>query len=317
MTDALRYDAWGELIASTTSALPTPWRYQGRLDVGPDAANPLYDFGARDYRPVTGAFTSLDSYAGQAIDPLSMNRFLYAEANPATFVDPTGHGVECGLGEQCSATDRSNDLAASAARTAPKPKPRSVSSGDAAETAHIAKIAGGAAPTVPPSSKTWQDLTDRCLTGNKLDPAVGAACDAVEAGPVDLSLDRIGPILHDDLVAISVTTGGTALVAATGSLVLGPGALLGEGAAIVLEGTSLATGSIATGADCLNHHDPECAIGVASLLAGGTGFGFRGLGAARVTADDVVRAVNWFSQLGANGLTLGGVLDSVVGAPER
>ena len=52
ITDALRYDAWGELIASTTSALPTPWRYQGRLDVGPEAANPLYDFGARDYRPV-------------------------------------------------------------------------------------------------------------------------------------------------------------------------------------------------------------------------------------------------------------------------
>ena len=47
ITDALRYDAWGELIASTTSVLPTPWRHQGRLDVGPDASNPLYDFGAR------------------------------------------------------------------------------------------------------------------------------------------------------------------------------------------------------------------------------------------------------------------------------
>jgi hypothetical protein len=35
----------------------------------------------------------MDSYAGLATDPLSMNRFLYAEANPTTFIDPTGHFV--------------------------------------------------------------------------------------------------------------------------------------------------------------------------------------------------------------------------------
>ena len=94
ITDALRYDAWGEVLANpVTSALPTPWRYQGRLDLSPDAANPLYDYGARTYRPVQGAFTSLDTYAGAVIDPLSMNRFLYAEANPTSFVDPDGHAV--------------------------------------------------------------------------------------------------------------------------------------------------------------------------------------------------------------------------------
>ncbi len=91
VTDALRYDAWGEVIASASSGLSSPWRYQGRLDIGPDTTNPLYDFGARTYRPVEGTFTSLDSYAGQVLDPLSMNRFLYAEANPATLVDPDGH----------------------------------------------------------------------------------------------------------------------------------------------------------------------------------------------------------------------------------
>ncbi len=47
--------------------------------------------GARLYSPGVGAFTSLDAYAGSAQSPLSMNRFLYAEANPATLVDPTGH----------------------------------------------------------------------------------------------------------------------------------------------------------------------------------------------------------------------------------
>ena len=38
-------------------------------------------------------FTSLDTFAGAAQDPLSMNRFLYAEANPATLIDPSGHMV--------------------------------------------------------------------------------------------------------------------------------------------------------------------------------------------------------------------------------
>jgi hypothetical protein len=39
-------------------------------------------------------FTSLDTFAGSAQDPLSMNRFLYAEANPATLVDPSGHMID-------------------------------------------------------------------------------------------------------------------------------------------------------------------------------------------------------------------------------
>ncbi len=47
--------------------------------------------GARLYDPGIGAFTSLDSVGGKAQDPMSMNRFLYAQGNPATLVDPTGH----------------------------------------------------------------------------------------------------------------------------------------------------------------------------------------------------------------------------------
>ena len=47
--------------------------------------------GTRDYAPGLGMFTSLDTVAGSAQHPLSMNRFLYAEANPATLVDPSGH----------------------------------------------------------------------------------------------------------------------------------------------------------------------------------------------------------------------------------
>jgi hypothetical protein len=46
---------------------------------------------ARFYAPGIGAFTQLDTFAGGAQNPLSMNRFLYPHANPATLTDPTGH----------------------------------------------------------------------------------------------------------------------------------------------------------------------------------------------------------------------------------
>jgi RHS repeat-associated protein len=91
--DAFRFDAYGETVCaySSGSGLSTPWRYQGRLDLSPNSGDPLYDAGARFYAPSAAVFTSLDSVAGSAINPKSMNRFLYAEANPATLVDPTGH----------------------------------------------------------------------------------------------------------------------------------------------------------------------------------------------------------------------------------
>jgi RHS repeat-associated protein len=98
VVNAIRYDAYGATIgtgtAGGTRVGQDNWKYQGRLDVSPAAlATPLYDLSARFYAPGIGAFTSLDSVRGSAQDPLSMNRYLYAEANPATLVDPTGHCI--------------------------------------------------------------------------------------------------------------------------------------------------------------------------------------------------------------------------------
>ena len=98
VTSATRYDAWGGTAAAYTApggaVGSAAWRYQGRLDVGPAGlGTPLYAMGARLYSPGVGAFTSLDTVAGSAQSPLSMNRFLYAQADPATLVDPTGHSV--------------------------------------------------------------------------------------------------------------------------------------------------------------------------------------------------------------------------------
>jgi RHS repeat-associated protein len=86
VVNAIRYDAWGQTISTGTAGGTRvgdkAWKYQGRLDISPDAlATPLYEMSARFYLPGLGTFTQLDTYAGTAQNPLSMNRFLYAHSN--------------------------------------------------------------------------------------------------------------------------------------------------------------------------------------------------------------------------------------------
>jgi RHS repeat-associated protein len=80
---------------SGSGAIESPWRwrwrFQGRILESADGSTDLYDFQARSYDPSLGAFTSFDSVAGSAQNPLTLNRYLYALANPATLVDPDGH----------------------------------------------------------------------------------------------------------------------------------------------------------------------------------------------------------------------------------
>ena len=94
---AYRYDAYGETCDSyaPTGAITSPWRYQGRILESASGSTDLYDFAARSYDPSLGAFTSFDSAAGSAQNPLTLNRYLYANANPATLVDPDGHHATC------------------------------------------------------------------------------------------------------------------------------------------------------------------------------------------------------------------------------
>ncbi len=109
--DAYRYDPYGETCgswAASSGSLTVPWRFQGRIlesDIG--AGTDLYDFGARAYDPDLGDFTSFDTVSGSALNPLTLNRYLYASANPATLVDPDGHCAgdaddERGLMDKCT-----------------------------------------------------------------------------------------------------------------------------------------------------------------------------------------------------------------------
>jgi RHS repeat-associated protein len=105
ITDAFRFDAYGGTVdawPSGGSSLNTAWRYQGRLLLSPTGAADLYEAGARFYSPGLGVFTQLDTYAGSAQNPISMNRYLYANADPATLVDPSGHCAGVQIGPMCT-----------------------------------------------------------------------------------------------------------------------------------------------------------------------------------------------------------------------
>jgi RHS repeat-associated protein len=93
LSDAYRYDGFGQQVASA-GTVTNPWRYRGLLNLTNDfGMGALLDMGARDYAPQLGVFTQEDSVQGGAANPMTMNRFLYALANPATLIDPDGHMV--------------------------------------------------------------------------------------------------------------------------------------------------------------------------------------------------------------------------------
>ena len=41
--------------------------------------------------PETGTFTSMDTYGGSVFDPTSLHKYLYANANPVSYTDPSGY----------------------------------------------------------------------------------------------------------------------------------------------------------------------------------------------------------------------------------
>ena len=87
VTDTYIYDAFGNLL-SKTGTTANDFLYTGEQY---DANTGFYYLRARYMNPSTGTFTSMDANAGTIFDPVSLHKYLYANANPVMNRDPSGY----------------------------------------------------------------------------------------------------------------------------------------------------------------------------------------------------------------------------------
>jgi RHS repeat-associated protein len=86
-TDRYRYDAWG-VRTLVTGATPNPYGYRGQFS---DDATSLLYLRARWFTPGTGRFLTRDTAQFRLDDPIDLNRYTYAGANPINMYDPSGY----------------------------------------------------------------------------------------------------------------------------------------------------------------------------------------------------------------------------------
>lgn len=90
VTDTYNYDAFGNLLDKTGTTVNN-YLYCGEQF---DSATGLYYLRARYMNPATGTFITQDTYSGTIFDPVSLHKYLYANANPVMNVDPSGYSAE-------------------------------------------------------------------------------------------------------------------------------------------------------------------------------------------------------------------------------
>jgi RHS repeat-associated protein len=87
LTDSYTYDAFGNLVASTggtqNSYLFAGEQYDSNLD--------QYYLRQRFYDAGTGRFTRRDDYEGDINSPISLHKYIYGNANPVFYTDPSGY----------------------------------------------------------------------------------------------------------------------------------------------------------------------------------------------------------------------------------
>jgi RHS repeat-associated protein len=96
ITDTYTYDAFGNLLAQTGTTVNS-YLYNGQQY---DANTGFYYLRARYMNPSTGTFISMDPAQGSIFDPVSLHKYLYANANPVMNSDPSGRET---LGELATA----------------------------------------------------------------------------------------------------------------------------------------------------------------------------------------------------------------------
>ena len=89
VTDKYVYDAFGNLISSVGST-KNDFLFCGEQF---DPVTGLYYLRARYMNPSVGRFITMDSYEGSIDDPVSLHKYLYANANPVSNSDPSGYNT--------------------------------------------------------------------------------------------------------------------------------------------------------------------------------------------------------------------------------
>ncbi len=86
VTDSYIYDAFGNLKDHLGES-DNRYLYAGE-QYDPDSG--LYYLRARYYDPESGRFMTHDPYRGNPDDPVTLHRYLYGNANPVMYTDPSG-----------------------------------------------------------------------------------------------------------------------------------------------------------------------------------------------------------------------------------
>ena len=89
VTNKYVYDAFGNLISSVGST-KNDFLFCGEQF---DPVTGLYYLRARYMNPSVGRFITMDSYEGSIDDPVSLHKYLYADANPVSNSDPSGYNT--------------------------------------------------------------------------------------------------------------------------------------------------------------------------------------------------------------------------------
>ena len=91
ITDTYTYSAFGEMlnsISNFTSPTANLYLFTGEQY---DSDLEMYFLRARYMDPSKGRFYNMDTFEGRSQDPITLHKYLYANANPVTYTDPSGY----------------------------------------------------------------------------------------------------------------------------------------------------------------------------------------------------------------------------------
>jgi RHS repeat-associated protein len=86
VTDTYIYDAYGNVVGSAGTTA-NDYRFAGEQF---DGTLGQYYLRQRYYDPNSGRFTRRDTWEGRHQEPITLHKYLYANSNPVSYVDPSG-----------------------------------------------------------------------------------------------------------------------------------------------------------------------------------------------------------------------------------